>query len=98
MMMPGVGLIVARRCDAHVQQAEADNWVRRNVRAVLRIDEITLGPLWGGATPAGRGLNRRRSGLSYCRSGLVSHLDLDPFGGHRRGMRNVILVAEHQLQ
>src|ERR1700722_14172831 len=43
MMMSGVRLVEARRSDAHVQQAEANDRRGRNIGAVSRIDEIDLG-------------------------------------------------------
>ena len=45
MMVACIRLVQARRSDAHIEQAEADDRVRFDISAIGRIDEINLGIL-----------------------------------------------------
>ena len=43
MVVPGVGLLHAGRCDAHVVETEADDGPGRDAQPVLHVDEIDAG-------------------------------------------------------
>jgi hypothetical protein len=90
VMVSGVGFVEACRRDAHIEQAEADHRVGRDIGAVGGIDEVDLGVLRRGLPLAGSGRFGRRASL-------VGHLHLNTVRHQRRRVRNVVPVGEHQL-
>jgi hypothetical protein len=87
VMVPGIGLVHAGRRDAHVEESEPDDRTRIDARAVLHVDEVDAGVGRGGPAARHRGTLR-----------LVDHRHGDALGHDRRIVRDVILVAEDQLQ